>query len=241
MTVYAKFDDGKKEERDRSAKVGSARPSTRAARRDPAPRKSATEFDEINKKLDELAKMSAAIVARTLPDLGFAHRTVPAPRCSSTASTPSSPLRRSSAASGACWSKAVDRDEVLCSRNATKLMMPASTMKVVTLRPPPAGLGLQHDPRLHHRRDRERHPQGDLICRRIRRSEHRRWDGAATQLFADWPTQLKARASVQSAARSSATTTCSTTTDSFRMVVGRHGQTFPPASARSSSTKARCS
>jgi hypothetical protein len=25
------------------------------------------------------------------------------------------------------------------------------------------------------------------------------------------------------------------------MVVGRHGQTFPPASARSSSTKARCS
>ncbi|HEV8236598.1 MAG TPA: D-alanyl-D-alanine carboxypeptidase, partial [Gemmatimonadaceae bacterium] len=29
--------------------------------------------------------------------------------------------------------KSVDRDEVLYSQNATKLMMPASTMKVVTL------------------------------------------------------------------------------------------------------------
>jgi hypothetical protein len=55
MTVYAKFDDGKKEERVAFAKTGDAAYASRPG--EPGAAKvSVAEFDEINKKLDELAK-----------------------------------------------------------------------------------------------------------------------------------------------------------------------------------------
>jgi hypothetical protein len=55
MTVYAKFDDGKKEERVTFGKSGSDVYASRPG--EPGAAKvSTTEFDEINKKLDELAK-----------------------------------------------------------------------------------------------------------------------------------------------------------------------------------------
>jgi hypothetical protein len=55
MTVYAKFDDGKKEERVAFAKTGDAVYASRPG--EPGAAKvSVAEFDEINKKLDELAK-----------------------------------------------------------------------------------------------------------------------------------------------------------------------------------------
>ena len=55
MTVYAKFDDGKKEERVTFAKTGDAVYASRPG--EPGAAKiSVAEFDEINKKLDELAK-----------------------------------------------------------------------------------------------------------------------------------------------------------------------------------------
>jgi Domain of unknown function (DUF4340) len=55
MTVYAKFDDGKKEERVTFGKSGSDVYASRPG--EPGAAKvSSTEFDEINKKLDELAK-----------------------------------------------------------------------------------------------------------------------------------------------------------------------------------------
>jgi hypothetical protein len=55
MTVYAKFDDGKKEERVTFGKSGSDVYASRPGEPGAA-RVSTTEFDEINKKLDELAK-----------------------------------------------------------------------------------------------------------------------------------------------------------------------------------------
>jgi D-alanyl-D-alanine carboxypeptidase/D-alanyl-D-alanine-endopeptidase (penicillin-binding protein 4) len=91
--------------------------------------------------------------------------------------------------------KAVDRDETLYSRNATKLMMPASTMKVDTLAAAAEKLGWNHtfttrvfttgkivDGVL----------QGDLIVVGSGDPSLDDWDGMATQLFADWATQLKA-------------------------------------------------
>ncbi len=55
MTVYAKFDDGKKEERVTFGKTGDAVYASRPG--EPGAAKvSVAEFDEINKKLDELAK-----------------------------------------------------------------------------------------------------------------------------------------------------------------------------------------
>lgn len=55
MTVYAKFDDGKKEERVTFGKAGNDVYASRPG--EPGAAKvSSTEFDEINKKLDELAK-----------------------------------------------------------------------------------------------------------------------------------------------------------------------------------------
>jgi Domain of unknown function (DUF4340) len=55
MTVYAKFDDGKKEERVAFGKSGDTVYASRAG--EPGAAKvSPTEFDDINKKLDELAK-----------------------------------------------------------------------------------------------------------------------------------------------------------------------------------------
>jgi D-alanyl-D-alanine carboxypeptidase/D-alanyl-D-alanine-endopeptidase (penicillin-binding protein 4) len=91
--------------------------------------------------------------------------------------------------------KAVDRDEVVYSHNATKLMMPASTMKVVTLAAAAEKLGWDYtyttrvfttgkisDGILH----------GDLIVVGSGDPSIDDWDGAATELFADWATQLKA-------------------------------------------------
>jgi hypothetical protein len=55
MTVYAKFDDGKKEERVKFGKAGDSVYASRVG--DPGAEKiSSAEFDEIVKKLDELAK-----------------------------------------------------------------------------------------------------------------------------------------------------------------------------------------
>jgi hypothetical protein len=55
MTVYAKFDDGKKEERVVFGKSGSDVYASRPG--EPGAAKvSSMEFDDINKKLDELAK-----------------------------------------------------------------------------------------------------------------------------------------------------------------------------------------
>ena len=55
MTVYAKFDDGKKEERVKFGKAGEA---VYASRPDQpgAAKVSSAEFDELVKKLDEVAK-----------------------------------------------------------------------------------------------------------------------------------------------------------------------------------------
>ena len=91
--------------------------------------------------------------------------------------------------------KAVDRDEVLYSHNANKLMMPASTMKVVTLAAAAEKLGWDYtyttrvfttgkisDGILH----------GDLIVVGSGDPSIDDWDGTATRLFADWATQLKA-------------------------------------------------
>jgi hypothetical protein len=55
MTVYAKFDDGKKEERVTFGKSGSDVYASRPGEAGAA-KVSSTEFDEVNKKLDELAK-----------------------------------------------------------------------------------------------------------------------------------------------------------------------------------------
>jgi D-alanyl-D-alanine carboxypeptidase/D-alanyl-D-alanine-endopeptidase (penicillin-binding protein 4) len=91
--------------------------------------------------------------------------------------------------------KAVDRDETLYSRNATKLMMPASTMKVVTLAAAAEKLGWDYayTTRVFTTgRIVEGVLQGDLIVVGSGDPSLDDWDGMATQLFADWATQLKA-------------------------------------------------
>ena len=76
-------------------------------------------------------------------------------------------------------------------------MMPASTMKVVTLAAAAEKLGWDyhvHNPRCspsgHDRATAVLH--GDLIVVGSGDPSIDDWDGAATQLFADWATQLKA-------------------------------------------------
>jgi serine-type D-Ala-D-Ala carboxypeptidase/endopeptidase (penicillin-binding protein 4) len=91
--------------------------------------------------------------------------------------------------------KAVDRDEVLYSRNATKLMMPASTMKVVTLAAAAEKLGWDYTytTRVFTTGTIANGTlTGDLIVVGSGDPSIDDWDGAATQLFADWATQLKA-------------------------------------------------
>jgi serine-type D-Ala-D-Ala carboxypeptidase/endopeptidase (penicillin-binding protein 4) len=91
--------------------------------------------------------------------------------------------------------KAVDHDETLYSRNATKLMMPASTMKVVTLAAAAEKLGWDYtySTRVFTTgRIVEGVLQGDLIVVGSGDPSLDDWDGMATQLFADWATQLKA-------------------------------------------------
>jgi len=88
----------------------------------------------------------------------------------------------------------VDRDETLYSHNAAKLMMPASTMKVVTLAAAADKLGWDYtfstrvfasgpisDGILH----------GDLIVVGGGDPNIDDWDGVASRLFADWAAQLK--------------------------------------------------
>jgi D-alanyl-D-alanine carboxypeptidase/D-alanyl-D-alanine-endopeptidase (penicillin-binding protein 4) len=91
--------------------------------------------------------------------------------------------------------KAVDHDEVLYSRNASKLMMPASTMKVVTLAAAAEKLGwdYRYTTRLFTTGAIVNGIlTGDLIVAGSGDPSIDDWDGAATQLFADWATQLKA-------------------------------------------------
>jgi D-alanyl-D-alanine carboxypeptidase/D-alanyl-D-alanine-endopeptidase (penicillin-binding protein 4) len=91
--------------------------------------------------------------------------------------------------------KAVDRDEVLYSHNATKLMMPASTMKVVTLAAAAEKLGwdFTYPTRVFTTgKISEGILKGDLIVVGSGDPSIDDWDGAATQLFAEWATQLKA-------------------------------------------------
>jgi D-alanyl-D-alanine carboxypeptidase/D-alanyl-D-alanine-endopeptidase (penicillin-binding protein 4) len=89
----------------------------------------------------------------------------------------------------------VDRDETLYARNADKLMMPASTMKIVTLAAAAEKLGWDHtfatrvfpsgsisEGVLH----------GDLIVVGGGDPNFDDWDGVATRVFAEWAAQLKA-------------------------------------------------
>jgi serine-type D-Ala-D-Ala carboxypeptidase/endopeptidase (penicillin-binding protein 4) len=91
--------------------------------------------------------------------------------------------------------KVIGRDETLYARNANKLMMPASTMKVVTLAAAAQKLGWDYTytTRLFTTgKIVEGVLQGDLIVVGSGDPSLDDWDGVATQLFADWATQLKA-------------------------------------------------
>src|SRR5579871_5616428 len=89
----------------------------------------------------------------------------------------------------------VDRDETIYSLNAGKLMMPASTMKIVTLAAAAERLGWDYtyptrlfaggaiDGGALH---------GDLIVVGSGDPSIDDWDGKATVLFAEWAAQLKA-------------------------------------------------
>jgi D-alanyl-D-alanine carboxypeptidase/D-alanyl-D-alanine-endopeptidase (penicillin-binding protein 4) len=91
--------------------------------------------------------------------------------------------------------KPVDRNEIIYSLNAGKLMTPASTMKIVTLAAAAERLGWDYtyttrlfaggtidNGSLH----------GDLVVVGSGDPSIDDWDGKATQLFADWAAQLKA-------------------------------------------------
>jgi D-alanyl-D-alanine carboxypeptidase/D-alanyl-D-alanine-endopeptidase (penicillin-binding protein 4) len=91
--------------------------------------------------------------------------------------------------------KAVDRDETLYSRNAAKLMMPASTMKVVTLAAAAERLGwdFTYSTRLFTAgRTSDGVLHGDLVVVGSGDPSLDDWDGIATRLFDEWATQLKA-------------------------------------------------
>src|SRR5262245_18802179 len=90
--------------------------------------------------------------------------------------------------------KPVDRDERLYALNADKLMLPASTMKIVTLAAAAEKLGWDYtyttclfpsgpidNGGLH----------GDLIVAGSGDPSIDDWNGKAAQLFADWAAQLK--------------------------------------------------
>ena len=91
--------------------------------------------------------------------------------------------------------KPVDRDETWYSVNASKLMTPASSLKVVTLAAAAEKLGWDF------RYETKIFPggpisggvlHGDLIVAGAGDPSIDDWDGAATALFADWAVQLKA-------------------------------------------------
>ncbi len=91
--------------------------------------------------------------------------------------------------------KPVDRDETWYDRNGAKLMMPASSLKIVTLAAAAEKLGWDY--RFETRvfpvgvvRGGTLH--GDLVVVGGGDPSIDDWDGSATRLFADWATQLKA-------------------------------------------------
>src|SRR5215475_5668824 len=91
--------------------------------------------------------------------------------------------------------KDVNGEQPLYSRNATKLMMPASTMKVVTLAAAAEKLGWDYTYTTRvftTGKVVEGVLQGDLIVVGSGDPNIDDWDGMATQLFADWATQIKA-------------------------------------------------
>lgn len=88
----------------------------------------------------------------------------------------------------------VGRDETLYATNARKLMMPASTMKVVTLAAAAEKLGwdFTYQTRLFASGPIDGGSlHGDLIVVGSGDPSIDDWDGKATQLFADWAAQLK--------------------------------------------------
>ena len=88
----------------------------------------------------------------------------------------------------------VGRDETLYALNAGKLMMPASTMKVVTLAAAAEKLGwdFTYPTRLFASGPIDGGSlHGDLIVVGSGDPSIDDWDGKATQLFADWAAQLK--------------------------------------------------
>jgi D-alanyl-D-alanine carboxypeptidase/D-alanyl-D-alanine-endopeptidase (penicillin-binding protein 4) len=90
--------------------------------------------------------------------------------------------------------KAVDRNETLYARNATKLMMPASTMKVVTLAAAAEKLGWDYTYTTRvftTGKIVDGVLQGDLIVVGAGDPSIDDWDGAATELFAGWATELQ--------------------------------------------------
>jgi len=91
--------------------------------------------------------------------------------------------------------KPADRDETWYSRNGAKLMMPASSLKVVTLAAAAEKLGWDY----HY--ETKVYPvgvvrggvlHGDLVVVGSGDPSLDDWDGNATRLFADWASQLKA-------------------------------------------------
>jgi serine-type D-Ala-D-Ala carboxypeptidase/endopeptidase (penicillin-binding protein 4) len=91
--------------------------------------------------------------------------------------------------------KPVDRDEIVYSLNAGKLMTPASTMKIVTLAAAAERLGWDYTytTRLFAAGTIDNGSlHGDLVVVGSGDPSIDDWDGKATQLFADWAAQLKA-------------------------------------------------
>ena len=91
--------------------------------------------------------------------------------------------------------KPADRDEIWYSRNGAKLMMPASSLKVVTLAAAAEKLGWEY----HY--ETKVYPvgvvrggvlHGDLVVVGSGDPSLDDWDGNATRLFAEWAAQLKA-------------------------------------------------
>src|ERR1051326_5054614 len=91
--------------------------------------------------------------------------------------------------------KPVSRDETWYSRNGDKLMMPASSLKIVTLAAAAEKLGWEY------RYETKVFPigvvrsgvlHGDLVVVGSGDPSLDDWDGNATRLFADWAAQLKA-------------------------------------------------
>ena len=113
---------------------------------------------------------------------------------SSRTSTPSSRRRRFERAFWGVLVRSVGRDETLYAMNAGKLMMPASTMKVVTLAAAAEKLGwdFTYETRLFASGPIDGGSlHGDLLVVGSGDPSIDDWDGKAAQLFADWAAQLK--------------------------------------------------